>query len=137
VESLSAVSVHAFSKRGRCYGLLLRIQRQAYVLGATERGIFYRFGAKLTETKPGKWNTLFGIKTRIGIAELMIKIGMKDDVVPIKFRPARIRGSLHFSRTGCISFIGGSLAPSQGSTDNQQFLPVNDQIDQGDDNNSY
>jgi hypothetical protein len=137
VESLSAVSVHAFSKRGRCYGLLLRIQRQAYVLGATERGIFYRFGAKLTETKPGKWNTLFGIKTRIGIAELMIKIGMKDDVVPVKFRPARVRGSLHFSRTGCISFIGGSLAPASASEANQQYLPAIDQINEGDDINSY
>jgi len=67
----------------------------------------------------------------------MIKKWMKNEVVPLKFRPARIRGSLHFSRTGIISFIGGSLAPSQGSADNHQFLSTADQISQGDNNNSY
>ena len=67
----------------------------------------------------------------------MFKKWMKNEVVPLKFRPARVRGSLHFSRTGIISFIGGSLALSKGSTDNHQFLPTADQINQGDDNNSY
>jgi len=67
----------------------------------------------------------------------MIKKWMRNEVVPLKFRPARVRGSLHFSRTGIISFIGGSLALSQGSTDNHQFLPTAEQTNQGDDNNSY
>ncbi len=67
----------------------------------------------------------------------MIKKWMRNEVVPLKFRPARIRGSLHFSRTGIITFLGGSLVPSQGSTANQQFLSAIDQIEEGDDINSY
>jgi hypothetical protein len=58
-------------------------------------------------------------------------------VVPLKFRPARIRGSLHFSRTGIITFLGGSLAPSVGTQANHAFLPDNYQTDGGNDNNSY
>lgn len=50
---------------------------------------------------------------------------MKDEVVPLNFRPAGIRGSLHFSRTGIISFVGGSLADSQADSDSELFLPLN------------
>lgn len=137
MENLSAVSVHGFGKRGRCYGLFIRVFRQAYVLGASERGIFYRFGIKITETKPGQWNTLFGIRTKVGIAELMVKIGMKDEILPIHFRPNRIRGSLHFSRTGVISFVGGSRFIKVSNKVSEQLLSDNYQTNQGDNINRY
>jgi hypothetical protein len=137
VENLSNFAVYGFSSKGGCYGLLIRIRGRAFVFGGNERGIFYRFGTTFTETRNGRYELFFGLKTNIGIAELMIKKWMKNEVVPLKFRPARIRGSLHFSRTGIITFLGGSLAPSQGSTVNHQFIPTADQISQGDDINSY
>lgn len=35
----------------------------------------------------------------------MLEIGMKNEIVPIRFRPRGISGSLHFSRTGLVSFV--------------------------------
>jgi hypothetical protein len=116
---------------------MLRIRRHAFILGGTERGIFYRFGAAFTETRNGRYELFFGLKTNIGITELMIKKWMRNEVVPLKFRPARIRGSLHFSRTGIITFLGGSLVPSTASTTNHQFLPTADQTSQRDDIDGY
>ncbi len=137
MESRSQFAVYSFSTKGGCYGLLIRIRGRAFVLGGNERGIFYRFDATFTETRNGRYELFFGLKTNIGIAELMIKKWMKNEVVPLKFRPARIRGSLHFSRTGIITFLGGSLAPSASTQANQAFLPDNYQTNEGDDNNSY
>ena len=39
----------------------------------------------------------------------MLEIGMKNEIVPIRFRPRGISGSLHFSRTGLVSFVITSL----------------------------
>lgn len=41
--------------------------------------------------------------------ETMLKVGMKDEIVPLRFRPAGLHGSMHFSRTGCVSFVIVSL----------------------------
>ncbi len=137
MENASEFAVSIFSKAGRVYGLFIRIRGRATILGATERGIFYRIGVKVTQTKPGRWNAFFGVRTSIGIAELMIKKWMKDDVVVIHSRGARIRGSLHFSRTGIISFIGGSKLVATDAKANQQFLPAIDQISEGDSIDGY
>jgi hypothetical protein len=67
----------------------------------------------------------------------MIKKWMKDDVVAVRFRGGRIRGSMHFSRTGIISFIGGSKLAATAVEANQQYLSANNQIDEGDDISSY
>jgi len=137
VENLSAFGIYPFSKAGRCYGLLFRIQRQAYVFGATERGFFYRCGIKINEYKPGKWEFFFAIRTRIGIAELMIKMGMKDAVMPVVFRGNRVRGAIHFSRTGCISFLGGSKHLKNTDEVTQHALPDSYQTEQGNGIDSY
>lgn len=137
MESASDIAVSVFGKAGRCYGLFIRIRGRATILGATERGIFYRIGVKITETKPGQWNGFFGLRTRIGIAELMIKKWMKDDVVAVRFRGGRIRGSMHFSRTGIISFIGGSKLVATDAKANQEYLPAIDQINEGDSIDGY
>jgi hypothetical protein len=47
----------------------------------------------------------------------MFKVGMRDEIIPVRFRPAGIHGALHFSRTGCISFIITAL-------DSEIFPPV-------------
>jgi hypothetical protein len=35
----------------------------------------------------------------------MFKMGMRDEIIPLRFRPAGIHGSVHFSRTGVVSFV--------------------------------
>lgn len=62
----------------------------------------------------------------------MIKIGMKDETIPVHFRANRIRGSLHFSRTGVISFIGGSRHLKSNNEVAQQLLPDSYQTEQRD-----
>jgi hypothetical protein len=32
-------------------------------------------------------------------------MGLKDEIVPIRIRPGRVHGSIHYSRTGSITFI--------------------------------
>lgn len=39
----------------------------------------------------------------------MLVTGMKDEVLPVIFRPSWIRGALHFSRTGIINFVVTAL----------------------------
>ncbi len=48
---------------------------------------------------------MFGVRSRIKLIETIFKVGMRDEIIPVRFRPAGIHGALHFSRTGCISFI--------------------------------
>ncbi len=137
MESASDIAVSVFGKAGRCYGLFIRIRGRVTILGATERGIFYRIGVKITETKPGQWNGFFGLRTRIGIGELMIKKWMKDEVVPLKFGPSGVRGSLHFSHTGIISFIGGSLANHRGNSMAEIAATADNEVKEGDTINSH
>jgi hypothetical protein len=35
----------------------------------------------------------------------MATVGMKDEIVPVRFRRNRIHGSLHFCRSGICSFV--------------------------------
>jgi len=137
VENLPALELSTFGKAGRCYGALLRIRGQAYVLGFTERGIFYRFGVKINEYKTGKWEGFFGLRTGVGIADLMIRKWMKNDVVVIRFRGNRVRGSLHFSHTGIISFIGGSLGNHRGNSMAELATTVDNEVKEGGTINSY
>ncbi len=137
MENLPAVELSTFGKPGRCYGALLRIRGQAYVLGATERGIFYRFGVKINEYKTGKWEGFFGLRTGIGIADLMIRKWMKNDVVVVRFRGNRVRGSLHFSHTGIISFIGGSLGNHRGNSMAELATTIDNEVKEGGIINGY
>ncbi len=61
----------------------------------------------------------------------MLRIGMKDEVLPVSFRPNRIRGALHISRTGICSFIIGSKLAKADAAIGQQLLPQNKDIYQG------
>ncbi len=137
MENLPSLELSTFGKPGRCYGALLRIRGQAYVLGFTERGIFYRFGVKINEYKTGKWEGFFGLRTAVGIANLMIRKWMKNDVVVVRFRGNRVRGSLHFSHTGIISFIGGSLGNHRGNSMAELAATIDNEVKEGDIINGY
>jgi hypothetical protein len=67
----------------------------------------------------------------------MIKMGMKDAIMPVIFRGNRVRGAIHFSRTGCISFLGGSRHLKNTDEATQQALPDSYQTYEGDGINSY
>ncbi len=67
----------------------------------------------------------------------MIKMGMKDAIMPVIFRGNRLRGAIHFSRTGCISFLGGSKHLKNTDEATQQALPDSYQTQRRDDIDSY
>ncbi len=41
----------------------------------------------------------------------MFKLGIKNEIVPINFRPNWLHGSLHISRTGILSFVITAIDP--------------------------
>ena len=110
MADMSRPGIYCFSKSGRVAGLCAGIRGRLYVVGATQRGVFWRFGAQIFSPKPGYFTTTFAVKTSIGEVDFMSKWGMRDEVLPVSFRPNWIRGSLHFRRTGVISFVINSLS---------------------------
>jgi hypothetical protein len=111
VETLSGFRIYPFDGAGIAYGLLAIFQRRAYVFGATQRGIFYRIGAQIFSPCTGYFDSTFALKTKISEIDLMLKVGMKDEIIPCWFRPNWIHGAIHLSRTGCISFVFTALDP--------------------------
>jgi hypothetical protein len=103
---------YRFSVAGRFYGLLVGIRGQAYVIGTSRRGLFWRFGATIYSQSRGHQEAIFGVRTKLGEIDLMLKTGIKDEILPLRIRPNRFRGSLHISRTGVVSFVLGSTAAS-------------------------
>jgi hypothetical protein len=115
VGTLSGLRVCPFSGSGAVYGLLTVFHRRAYIFGATQRGIFYRIGANIFSPKEGYWDSTFALKTKIWEIDLMLKVGMKDEVFTCWFRPNWIHGTLHFSRTGCLTFLFRAADPKVSS----------------------
>jgi hypothetical protein len=105
VGVLSRLGIYRFGARAKCYGILAPIRGRAYVIGALQRGFFYRFGAKIFSPCEGYFDAVFAVKTSVKEVNLMFKVGIKDEVIPVSFRPDWIHGSLHISRTGICSFI--------------------------------
>jgi hypothetical protein len=61
----------------------------------------------------------------------MLEIGMKNEIVPIRFRPRGISGSIHFSRTGLVSFVITSLDTEifcGGLEQTRKSLATNDEL---------
>jgi hypothetical protein len=111
VGTLSGLRVYPFDGAGIAYGILAIFQRRAYVFGASQRGIFYRIGAKIFNPCQGYFDSTFALKTKVGEVDLMLKVGMRDEIIPCWFRPRWIHGSIHLKRTGCISFIFTAVDP--------------------------
>lgn len=112
------LGLYGFSATGRVYGVALGIRRRLHVVGVCQRGMFWRFGARIFQPIDGYWESVFGVHSRIKLIETMLKVGMKDEVIPLRIRPGRVCGSIHFSRTGCVSFVVVALNP-------EIFPPVN------------
>lgn len=104
MESLSAISIHPFWNPGRCYGLLLAVRGQAYVLGASTRGFFYRFKAPIYSPIRGRYDSCFRLKTSVGGIEFLFTKWMRNEVLSIRFRDNWIRGYIDISRHGLLSF---------------------------------
>jgi hypothetical protein len=71
--------------------------------------MFWRFGARIFSPIDGYWESIFRLRTAIGQIEMMAKVGMRDEVVPLRFRHNRVHGSLHCCRTGVISMVVHAL----------------------------
>ncbi len=109
--TLSGFRIYPFGKAGILYGILAIFQRRAYVFGASQRGFFYRFRAKVFNPCQGYFDSTFALKTQIWEIDLMFKFGMRNEIVPINFRPNWLHGSLHISRTGILNFIITAIDP--------------------------
>lgn len=111
MEGLSGRVFACFSHPGRIAGVLVGIRRRMFVIGICRRGIFYRFGARAINPARGYWDSVFGLRTRIKQIEMMMSWGMRDETVPVRFRPSWIHGSIHYSRTGILTFIVTATDP--------------------------
>lgn len=110
---LSGFRLYPFNSVGRTAGFLAVLRRRAYVIGATQRGFFYRFGAKIFSPCTGYFDSTFALKTEVWQIDLMLKLGMRNEILPVRFRPDWIHGALHLSRTGCFSFIFTATDPER------------------------
>jgi hypothetical protein len=100
---------HLFHASGRLYGACVGVLGRVHVVGIHQRGVFWRIGAKIYRPTLGYWESVFALRTSVASIELMAKVGMKDEIIPIRCRRNRIRGSVHFSRTGLVSMVITSL----------------------------
>ena len=102
---------HFYYSPGRIYGVLIRVRGRLYTIGASTRGIFWRFGATVFCPVPGYAESLFGVSYTISARkyqpglELFLDMGMKNEIILICIRPRGVHGSVHFSRTGLNSFV--------------------------------
>lgn len=111
MADMSGFGIYRFSAFGRVAGLCIGVRRRLYLVGATQRGIFWRIGAQIFSPCRGYFDTTFALKSKIWEIDLMLKAGMKNEIIPVRFRPSWIRGSLHFSNTGIVSFIITAIDP--------------------------
>ncbi len=110
---MSGFRLYPFNSAGRTAGVLAVLRRRAYVVGATQRGFFYRFGAKIFSPCAGYFDSTFALKTEVWQIDLMLKMRMRNEILPVRFRPNWIHGSIHLSRTGCLSFIFSAIDPER------------------------
>lgn len=96
---------YCFYSPGRCYGFIAGIRGRLHLVGVSRRGLFWRFGATVYSPFDGYWESVFGVRTQLKKIETMLKMGMRNEILPIRVRPDRIRGSIHFSRTGVVSIV--------------------------------
>lgn len=118
--SLDGLGGHLYYAPGRVYGIAFRIQRRLHVVGLCQRGLFWRFGANVFSPIGGYWESIFGVRTGWKQIETIATIGMRNEIIPVSFRPRGVSGSIHFSRTGLISCVFVSL-------DNKRFIDTGEQ----------
>lgn len=104
MEVVGGLGIYLFGATGRVYGLLFGVRGRAYVVGATRRGIFYRFGAKIYSPKSGRFESIFSLRTSIGGVELNFKNWLRDETITLRFRRDWIRGTVNVSRHGLYTF---------------------------------
>jgi hypothetical protein len=111
VEISQSKGIYGFGNPGRLYGVLVVIRGQAYLFGASRRGFFWRFGAKIFSPVSGYFDSVFGLRTGIGKIELLLKAGLKDEMVTVRFRRNWIHGNLFVSRHGLYTFNLRAIDP--------------------------
>ncbi len=132
MELVPGLGIYRFGAFGRVAGVLIGIRGRAYVVGMCQRGIFWRFGATIYSQSRGHQEAIFGVRSKLGEIDLMLKFGIKDEILPLRIRPNRFRGSVHISRTGVVSFVlGSTTTPMLTETDrkNSQIFSASEAED--------
>lgn len=111
MEIAYGVGVYGFYHHGRVYGLLLTLRGQAYVFGICRRGFFWRFGATIHSPARGRFDTVFGLRTRLGAIDLLFDKWLRNEIVPIRFRCNWVHGHINISRSGLYTFVLAATDP--------------------------
>jgi hypothetical protein len=111
VEIIHGIGVYTFSHPQRVRGALVTVRGRIYLLGACRRGIFYRFGASIYSPARGRFDAVFGLRTRIGAIDLLFTKWLRDEILPVRFGCDWVRGHINISRSGLYSFVLGATEP--------------------------
>jgi len=137
VGSLSGFGFYRFSSGSGCYGILVRVQRRAYVVGANRRGVFWRFGAAIYSPARGYYDSVFGLRTRVGKINLMVRLWMRDEILPLRIKPAGVLGAIHTSRSGLVWFVFTALDSERFVRPVRKNLPIFSQAQESDYDDYY
>jgi len=105
VEIANGIGVYCFSSPQRVRGALFTVRGRVYLFGACRRGFFYRFGASIHTPARGRFDSVFRLKTRIGVIDLLFAKWLRDEILPVRFRCNWVRGHINISRSGLYSFV--------------------------------
>jgi hypothetical protein len=103
VEIGDSIGVFGFSRSGRVYGVLVMVRGRAHIFGACRRGFFWRFGFPIFNPVPGYFDSVFGLRTKIGEISFLLEGGMKDETIKLRFGNHGICCNLFISRHGLFS----------------------------------
>jgi hypothetical protein len=111
VEIAYGVGVYSFYHHGRVYGSLLTLRGRAYVFGICRRGFFWRFGATIHSPARGRFDTVFGLRTRLGGIDLLFDKWLRNEIVPVRFRCNWVHGHINISCSGLYTFVLAATDP--------------------------
>jgi hypothetical protein len=111
MEIANGIGVYCFSSPQRVRGVLFTIRGRIYLFGACRRGWFYRLGASIHSPARGRFDSVFGLRTKVGAIDLLFTKWLRDEIIPVRFRHHWIRGHINISRSGLYSFLLGATDP--------------------------
>jgi hypothetical protein len=111
MEIVDGIGVYRFSHPGRLGGLLVTVRGRVHVLGACRRGIFWRWGATIHSPARGRFDTVFGLRTRLGGIDLLFDKWLRNEIVPVRFRCNWVHGHINISCSGLYTFVLAATDP--------------------------
>ena len=103
MEIAYGIGIYCFSYPQRVRGALITVRGRIYIFGATRRGFFWRLNGKIFSPYPGHFESILGLRTRVGEVDFLLKAGLRDEVLPVRFRCDWLHGTLFIRSNGLYS----------------------------------